>query len=236
MREAKMETRRTEPLAVIGCDADIASALHDLMVLDPRLAPVAAAAGPVPLRREPPAFSGLAGIIVAQMISKASAAAIWARMEAHHGRVDAAACLAMTDETGRAIGLSRAKTAALRTAAEAVAAGTLDLQALCTLEAGEAVGALTALPGIGRWTAEVYLLVCAGHPDVFPSGDVALQAAVAHALGLPARPSAPALDRLAAAWSPWRSVAARLFWAYYGANMRRDAAPAPLRPFPPVTT
>ena len=84
---------------------------------------------------------------------------------------------------------------------------------------------MTCLPGIGPWTAQVYLLFCAGHPDVFPVGDIALQNAVQHALGLEHRPTPKPLTAIAEAWSPHRSVAARLFWAYY-ANMKgREAVP-----------
>ena len=85
---------------------------------------------------------------------------------------------------------------------------------------------LTALPGIGPWTAEVYLMFCAGHPDVFPSADVALQASLAKAFGLQQRPSAREVTVMAEAWTPWRSVAARLFWAYYAATLRREVMPA----------
>ena len=84
---------------------------------------------------------------------------------------------------------------------------------------------MTAIKGVGPWTAEVYLLFCAGHPDVFPAGDVALQNAAADILGLDMRPEPRALYKLAEAWSPWRGVAARLFWAYYAVVMRRDATP-----------
>src|SRR5690606_28206114 len=125
----------------------------------------------------------------------------------------------------RAVGLSRAKAATLRRAAEAVDAGTLELDAVCTLDAADAIPRLTAVKGIGRWTAEVYLLFCGGHPDIFPSGDVALQNAVAHGLGLASRPTPQELDQIAAVWSPWRGVSARLFWAYYSREMRREGVP-----------
>ena len=82
------------------------------------------------------------------------------------------------------------------------------------------------MSGIGPWTAECYLLFCAGHPDVFPSGDLALQVALVHAFGHETRPSARHAAALALPWAPWRSVAARLFWAYYAAITRREAAPA----------
>jgi DNA-3-methyladenine glycosylase II len=109
-------------------------------------------------------------------------------------------------------------------AAGAVAEG-LDLIHLCGLEADEAIGRLTAVPGIGPWTAEVYLLFAAGHPDIFPARDVALQTAVGHALGMETRPSDKQLTRIAESWSPWRGIASRLFWAYYRETKGRDAAP-----------
>jgi DNA-3-methyladenine glycosylase II len=216
-------------MRIIESDADVLEGVRALLRLDPRLEDIVAHAGPLPLRRSPPGFSGLAEIIVAQMISKASAAAIWNRMVAQMGQVDAQIVLAMSEADSRAIGLSRAKIAALRAAAAAVDAGLLDLDGICRMDAPKAVGALSALPGVGRWTAEVYLLFCAGHPDVFPVGDVALQSAVAHGLGLGARPSPRALDTISRSWSPWRGVAARLFWAYYATHMRRNAAPGSLR-------
>lgn len=88
-----------------------------------------------------------------------------------------------------------------------------------------AIKTLTAIKGLGPWTAEVYLLFCAGHPDIFPAGDVALQSAAAHMLGLDARPQPRELAGLAQHWSPWRGVAARLLWAYYAQVMRRDTTP-----------
>ena len=212
-------------MRIIESDADVLDGVRALLRLDPRLEEIVAYAGALPLRRSPPGFSGLAEIIVAQMISKASAAAIWNRMVAHMDRVDAHSILAMSEADSRAIGLSRAKFAALRAAATAVDAGLLDLDGVCRMDAPGAVAALSALPGIGRWTAEVYLLFCAGHPDVFPVGDVALQSAVAYGLRLNARPSPRALETISLPWSPWRGVAARLFWAYYATHMRRDVAP-----------
>jgi DNA-3-methyladenine glycosylase II len=103
--------------------------------------------------------------------------------------------------------------------------GGLDLTHLCSLEAEEAIRHLTAVPGIGPWTAEVYLLFAAGHPDVFPARDIALQAAVGDALRLDGRPGEKAVTAIAESWSPWRGVASRLFWAYYREMKGRDAAP-----------
>src|SRR5690606_27459052 len=101
----------------------------------------------------------------------------------------------------------------------AIAAGGIDLDAVAGLPAEQAVRELTAIKGIGPWTAEIYLMFCTGHPDVFPAGDLALQKAVAHALGLDGRPAIKDLSVIAAAWSPHRHAAALLFWRYY-ARMR----------------
>ena len=212
-------------MRIIRTHEDIEAGLSGLVMLDARLGHVVARAGPVPLRRTDPGYRGLASIIVSQMVSKASAAAIWRRMEERLGEVTAAGVNSLSDEDCRAIGLSRAKAEALRRVAEVVVGGQIDLDAICNIDGSEAIRELTAIKGVGRWTAEVYLLFCAGHPDVFPSGDVALQNAIGHGLGLELRPSAREIDSLAASWSPWRSVAARLFWAYYSQEMRRDAVP-----------
>lgn len=212
-------------MRIIRTHEDIEAGLSGLVMLDARLEHVVARAGPVPLRRTEPGYRGLASIVVSQMVSKASAAAIWRRLEERLGEVTAAGMLSLSDEDCRAIGLSRAKADALRRVAEVVAGGAIDLDAICNAEATEAIRDLTAIKGVGRWTAEVYLLFCAGHPDVFPSGDVALQNAIGHGLGLDLRPTAREIDSLATSWSPWRSVAARLFWAYYSQEMRRDALP-----------
>ena len=200
-------------MRIIRNAEDIEAGLAALAAADPRLVPVIAAAGPVPLRLMEAGFAGLAFVIVSQMISKASAAAIWNRICAA-GPVTAEAYL--LHEPGRiaTFGLSRAKAATLLNLARAVADGGVDLHGLAQAEPGAAVAQLTALPGIGPWTAEVYLMFCGGHADVFPSGDVALQAAAADAFGLAERPSARALSEVATAWRPWRSVAARHLRAY----------------------
>jgi DNA-3-methyladenine glycosylase II len=99
---------------------------------------------------------------------------------------------------------------------------TLDFAAIETLPAAEAVAALCKIKGIGPWTAEIYLMFCAGHPDIFPAGDLALQKGVAHALELGERIAAPDLVALAEAWAPHRHAAALLFWRYYAAMKNRE--------------
>lgn len=199
---------------------DVAIGLAELVRIDPRLGPIVAASGAVPLRRRPAGFTGLARIVTAQQVSAAAATSIWARVEGVIGVEPRAEEIARhTDEALREAGLSAAKVRTLRAIAEACIAG-LDLEACAQADEADAVAALTAIKGIGRWTAEVYLLFSAGHPDVWPAGDLALQVAVGDGLALEARPSEKTVREIASAWAPWRSVAARLFWAYYAA--RRD--------------
>lgn len=208
-------------IRIIEKPRDIADGLDALRVLDSRLASVIAQAGPVPLRRQPPGFEGLAQIIVSQMVSKASAAALWTRLLDQTGGCDVGAVAVLDDRKSRQIGLSRSKEMTLKRAADAVLSGALDPHALCRMPAPEAMAKMTAIKGIGPWTAEVYLLFCAGHGDIFPAGDVALQSAAGHALGHHQRPEAKALRVIAGQWQPWRGVAARLLWAYYATVMKR---------------
>jgi DNA-3-methyladenine glycosylase II len=211
-------------MTIIRNDDDIQAALGELVLIDPRLAAIVETAGPVPLRLAEPGFAGLASIIVSQMVSRASADAIWRRISAG-GPVTAEAYAALDPELVATFGLSRAKARTLANLAAVIAEGRFDLENLNTLDAADAVRLLTDLPGIGPWTAEVYLMFCGGHADMFPVGDVALQAAVADAFSLPARPAGKVLAEMAGVWRPWRSVAARLFWAYYAVRMRRNVTP-----------
>ena len=205
-------------------EADLAAAAADLIGIDPAFAPVIARAGTIPLRFRPPGYEGLAHIIVSQMVSRASADAIWRRLEILAGTVSAQNVLAHSVEELRSVGLSGAKESTLRGLAAACADG-LDLEAAASLSASEAIATLTSVKGIGPWSAEVFLLFCAGHPDIFPSGDVALQSAAASAFGLPQRPSDKTLRAMATRWQPCRSIAARILWAYYGVQHKRDAIP-----------
>lgn len=211
----------------IDTDADILRALGDLVALDSRLQSVRDRAGSVPLRRTAPGFASLVSIVIGQQVSRASANAIEARLTGLIDPLTPASILAAGEDPLVAAGLSRAKQRTIVALARAIIEDDLDLETLCAFEAEEAVARLTSIQGIGPWTAQVYLLVCAGHPDVFPAGDVALQAAVADALALPARPDAKRLTELAESWTPLRAVAARLFWAYYRQMKGGEAAPLP---------
>lgn len=208
----------------IDTDAHVSAAVEALCAADPRLAAVLAVAGQVPLRRRPGGFVGLARVITAQQISDAAADAIWARVTARIDPLTPEAFLAADEEALRAAGLSRPKIRTLTGIAEACCGG-FDLDGLHGLPPDEAIATMVALHGIGRWTAEVYLVFCCGHPDIFPAGDLALQNAVAMAFEKEGRPSEKELRVLAEGWSPWRAVAARLFWAYYRAR-RQTATPS----------
>ncbi|MBN9077636.1 MAG: DNA-3-methyladenine glycosidase [Rhizobiales bacterium 65-79] len=211
--------QRIETLEHIG------QGLEALCAADPRLVRVREMAREVPLRLSEPGFRSLASIIVSQQVSRASAAAIFGRLTRLVDPLDPESVLAAGEKTFREAGLSRPKQRTLLAVAGAVAHDGLDLDHLCRLDPADAMKSLTAVHGVGAWTAEVYLLFAAGHPDIFPARDVALQTAVGHALGIDPRPAEKALTGLAEQWSPWRGVAARLFWAYYRETRGRDAAP-----------
>jgi DNA-3-methyladenine glycosylase II len=211
----------------ISTTDDIEAALDALCGADPRLGEIRRRAGAVPLRLAPPGFRSLASIVVSQQVSRASADAIFGRLTGLLDPLTPDAVLMADEAVFRQAGLSRPKQRAMLAAAAAARAG-LDLEALGLLDAEAAIAAMTRVPGIGPWTAQCYLLFSAGHADVFPARDVALQTAVGHGLGLEPRPGEKELARLAESWAPFRSVAARLFWAYYRQIRGKEGAP-PLR-------
>jgi DNA-3-methyladenine glycosylase II len=200
----------------------IAAHIDSLAAIDPRLAAVRDFAGPVQPRIAPSGFVGIAKVITGQQLSVSSAAAIWARFEALPGALDPVTYLSLSEEEVRATGFSGGKFRTVRAIAEAMVAGELDFDHLETLPAEEAVRYLVAHKGIGPWTAEVYLMFCAGHPDVFPAGDLALLKAVHHGLGLDARPTIKDMIGIAAGWMPHRSAAALLFWRYFAVMRDRE--------------
>jgi len=173
--------------------------------------------GALPLRREEDGFAALLRAIVGQQVSVASARAIWARLEGL-GLTEAAVMAAASDETLRAAGLSRQKARYGRALAQAG----IDFSALRDIPDKGVVATLTAVPGIGVWTAEIYAMFALGRADVFAPGDLALQEAARMLFGLETRPSDKALRAMAEAWSPWRSVAARILWAYYRVARERE--------------
>lgn len=195
----------------------IAEGAQWLVAREPRFAAALAATGPLPLRRRPEGFAELFAAIVSQQVSVASAQAIWGRVEAA-GLVTPAAVAAAPDEALRGCGLSRPK---LRYA-KALAGAGIDYDRLRTLTDAEVIAALTAVPGIGRWTAEIYAMFSLGRADVFAANDLALQEAARLLFGLEARPGERVLRAMAEDWSPWRAVAARALWAYYRVTKERE--------------
>lgn len=188
---------------------DLAEGAAWLCAREPRFAPLLARVGPLPLRRATPGFGYMIEAVVSQQVSLASARAIGGRLK-EAGITTEAAVIAAGAEGLRACGLSRPKIASLL----ALAGAGVDWAGLDARPDDDLVRHLDALPGIGRWTAELYGLTALGRPDLFPAGDLALQKAAAHLFDLPDRPDERTLRALAEPWSPWRAVAARALWAY----------------------
>jgi DNA-3-methyladenine glycosylase II len=205
------------PFRRLEIQAELERAIAKLVKQDPRLRPILAATGMPALRRRDPGFAGLAQIVVGQQLSTASANAIWNRMSTafdpfHHDSIRGATAARL----GR-LGLSAAKIKTLKLLAAEIRSKRLDLEALGELDADQAHKILTALHGVGPWTADVYLLFCLGHADAWPAGDLGLQDAVRLGLNLDSRPTTKEMTALAEIWRPYRGAAAHLWWAYYRA-------------------
>jgi DNA-3-methyladenine glycosylase II len=212
-----MQKIRNEKDLKEGVTALIKSCAH--------LARVHALAGDPPLRRRPSGFKGLVRVIISQQLSVASAEAIWRRLEATVEPFIPSRFIDVSAEDLRAAGLSKSKVATLRGLAEAIDSGALDLDGL-SQEPDDVIHAkLTALKGIGPWTADIYILFCLARADAWSPGDLALQVAVRDALELEARPDQTLMIELAEAWRPWRAVAARMLWAYYASRRKTSALP-----------
>lgn len=202
---------------IITCDADLAEGAAWLAAAEPRFAHALSLTGPLPLRLRPDGFAAVLDAIIGQQVSVASANAIRARMKAAgFDRQEIVA--AADDEALRAAGLSRQKARY----ALALARAGIDFDALRALPNDAVVATLVAVPGIGAWTAEIYAMFALGRADVFAPNDLALQEGVRHLFGLEARPKEKDLRAMAAAWSPWRAVAARTVFAYYHVVKSRE--------------
>ncbi|MGI9373385.1 MAG: DNA-3-methyladenine glycosylase family protein [Hyphomicrobiales bacterium] len=195
--------------------ADLENAIDALCAFAPKFIPVVEQAGTPPLRRTEAGFSGMLRIITGQQLSKASAAAIWQRMCDELSPHDPAHFATLNERHFRAVGQSRPKIRTIMAFTDAVSSGVLDLAVLPELADDDVARALTAVKGIGPWSAEIYLLSCLGRPDVWPAGDLALQVAAADILGKPERLTREEMLDVGEAWRPWRAVAARLLWAWY---------------------
>lgn len=202
---------------LIETDACVAEGADWLAKTEPRFAEALEQTGPLPLRRRPDGFAQLLSAIVSQQVSVASARAIWAKLE-DAGAVTPDAVLHHDQDGLRELGLSRQKA---RYACALAEAG-INYNALRVASNDEVIKTLTAVTGIGVWTAEIYAMFSLGRADVFAPGDLALQEGARILFDLPERPKEKPLRQMAEAWSPWRSVAARALWAYYHVAKDRE--------------
>lgn len=183
------------------CDSDLNLILTEL--------------GPPPLWSREPGFGTLLYIILEQQVSLASAQAAYERLLAAVSPLTPGGFLNLSDTALRAIGFSRQKSRYGRCLAQALVDDQLDLASFIQMDDAAVRTTLMNLKGIGPWTADIYLLLALGRPDIWPNRDLALSSAVQQLKQLPMRPTPEKLDEMAAAWQPWRSVAARLLWHYY---------------------
>ena len=211
-REARVDVGR-----IIKTEDCVAEGAAWLASQDARFARALELTGPLPLRLRPDGFDQLLSAIVSQQVSVASAAAIWQRMQ-DAGLVSPEAIVDASDEELRAVGLSRQKMRYAR----ALAAEGIDFNGLRVAPNEVVFKTLTNVSGVGIWTAEIYAMFSLGRADVFAPGDLALQESARMLFDLPERPKELALRQMAEDWSPWRSVAARLLWAYYRVDKGRE--------------
>jgi DNA-3-methyladenine glycosylase II len=196
-------------------EADLPSAVAELAARDPALAAIHARFGVPPLWAREPGFPTLVHLVLEQQVSLASARAAFDRLNARTGTLTPQAFLTLDDAELLAIGFSRQKARYARELANAVDSGDLDLAALAGADDAEVDLRLTALPGIGPWTATIYRLMVLCRPDAWPAHDIALAQALMEVRGLTSRPTPDELDAAAEAWRPLRAVAARLLWHHY---------------------
>lgn len=202
---------------IIETADDLAEAAEWLAGREPRFAVLLAETGALPLRRRADGFDALLDAVLGQQVSTASAAAMRARLAAA-GLLEQAAVARASEDSLRACGLSRQKIRYV----QAIARAQIDYAGLRRASDEEVIATLVALPGIGRWTAEIYALISLGRADVFAPGDLALREAARMLFDLPERPSEAALRAMAENWRPWRAVAARALWAYYRRRRKRE--------------
>ncbi len=206
----------------IATRAHLDEAVAGLLAADKRLRPVATRVGEMPfVPRRRHGFEALISIVVSQQLSVAAADTIFARLKAKIVPFTPAQILAADAETLRACGLSAPKQKHMKAIAAAILDGSLDLKRVRLMADDDARAHLTAVKGIGPWTADIYLMSSLGRADIWPVGDVGLQAAITRALGLRKRPNEKAMEKLSKTWRPWRTVAARLFW-HHEDTLRRE--------------
>lgn len=202
---------------IITSEACVAEGAAWLSAREVRFADALKQTGALPLRLKPDGFETLLSAIVSQQVSVASANAIFGRLKAARLTGPRKVMWASEDEL-RACGLSRQKIRYAKALAEA----RIDYKILRVTPTEEVVERLIEVPGIGRWTAEIYAMFSLGRADVFAPADLALQESARLLFDLDDRPKEKALRDMAETWSPWRSVAARLLWAYYHVEKNRE--------------
>ena len=191
-------------------------AIKALIAADARLAAVIARLKDKPkfVPRRKHGFEALVDIVVSQQLSVAASDTIFGRVKAKVVPFDPATLLATKAEVLRACGLSAPKQRHMKSIASAILDGSLDLKRVRAMQDDDARAHLTAVKGIGPWTADIYLMGSLGRADIWPVGDVALQAAIARALKLRKRPNKKGMEKISRNWKPWRTIAARLFWMH----------------------
>jgi len=209
---------------IIRTNADIARGMKALGRQCAHMKHAQGLVGMPPLRRRQGGFTGLARIVMGQQLSVASAAAITTRLMERVQPFDAENVLACSDEVLHGCGLSRPKIRTLRAVSEAVISGDVNFRSVARSTPEKVHEVLTAVKGIGPWTADIYIMFCMGHRDGFAVGDLALQKGAAELMGLKERPSGDELLQIAERWRPYRSVAARVLWAYYAHNRAQKNA------------
>lgn len=202
--------------------ADLNAGLDALAAREPAFAAALERVGYPAPRIRARGYATLLRTIVGQQVSVKAADAVWRKLEALGDATDPALVQRLDDDMLRACGFSRQKTGYARSLAEEVTSGRLDLDHL-PADDEEAIAQLVRVKGIGRWSAEVYLLFAEGRPDIWPAGDLAVQIETGRILGHPARPSEKLTRELAEPWRPHRGAAAIFTWHHYGAGA--DAAP-----------
>jgi DNA-3-methyladenine glycosylase II len=201
-------------------EAGLASAVVELAGRDADLGAIVTRHGPPPLWARRPGFETLVAIVLEQQVSLRSGAAALERLRVAAGAVEPSAVAALSEDGARAAGLTRQKARYVVELARAAIDGRFDPAAVAAADDDGARDALTSLLGVGRWTADIYLLMALGRPDVWPAGDLALASAIRHAKRLDAVPDRDQQDSFAASWRPWRAVAARILWHAYLAGER----------------
>lgn len=191
------------------------TALEELSRIDPDLGRIIREYGPPPMWQREQGFATLLRIILEQQVSLASARAVFEKLSQALTPFSPQNFLKFSDDELKSCGFSRQKTAYGRYLAQAIVEGSLDLAELSELADETVKARLMKIKGIGHWTADIYLLMALGRPDIWPAGDLALIKAVHQLKGFSAKPPADKLARISQIWKPWRAVAARLLWHFY---------------------